>query len=214
MSRAPGTAKPNPSCPGILREPGSWNKAQTHEFIQGKFHFKMGNRKSYCQPGAIHELTFSTFKKQHLLADSRDKQFVLDAICSAKSSQNFHLLAYAIMSNHIHLLIFPQSENYKISKILYAIKSPSAIKILARMKESKNKIYSLTEISAGRHRLWQTGGGYDRIITEPNEVITSIEYIENNPVKANLVRTSENYMYSSASDRKSPIPQLVDPLPF
>ena len=46
---------------------------------------------------------------------------------------------------------------------------------------------------------WQSGGGYDRNITEPKTLMQVIEYIHLNPVRRGLVERADQWKWSSAA---------------
>jgi putative transposase len=45
---------------------------------------------------------------------------------------------------------------------------------------------------------WQSGGGYDRNITEPSTLAAAIVYIHANPVRRGLVDRASDWTWSSA----------------
>jgi putative transposase len=49
-----------------------------------------------------------------------------------------------------------------------------------------------------RHRFWQPGGGYDRVITSSAALRALIDYIHHNPVRRGLVDRAEDWDWSSA----------------
>ena len=50
-------------------------------------------------------------------------------------------------------------------------------------------------------RIWQPGGGFDRNLWSAKAIHYSINYIEGNPVRAGLVETPEEWLWSSARAR-------------
>src|SRR6476469_2848602 len=89
----------------------------------------MPHRKSckrYNDPGHTHALTFSCFRCQSFLSSERSRQWLIDAIDRSRSKYGVQLWAYVIMPEHVHLLIWPTTEDYDISNILSAIKQSVA----------------------------------------------------------------------------------------
>jgi REP element-mobilizing transposase RayT len=86
------------------------------------------------------------------------------------------LLAYCIMPNHVHVLIFPLKDGdgqmFSPAGITYSWKRYTANQI--------NKLMNKKE------SLWQRES-YDRMVRNEDEMCRTIEYILNNPVKAGLV---------------------------
>ncbi len=51
-------------------------------------------------------------------------RWFLDAVRRARDLHDFHLWAWVIMPEHVHLLLWPQRDPYDMSDILYSIKKP------------------------------------------------------------------------------------------
>ncbi len=58
-----------------------------------------------------------------------------DAMNRARELHSFHVWAYVLMPEHVHLLIWPTEEEYSISKILKCMKQSVATRALAYVKE-------------------------------------------------------------------------------
>ena len=52
-----------------------------------------------------------------------------------------------------------------------------------------------------KFRFWQAGGGVDRNLCNPEAIHPAIDYIEANPVRANLAAAPEDWTWSSAYAR-------------
>ena len=50
------------------------------------------------------------------------------------------------------------------------------------------------------YRFWQAGGGYDRNIVSKETLIKAIDYIHNNPLRGGLVKSPEDWKWSSYLD--------------
>ena len=96
----------------------------------------------------------------------------------------YRLLAWVIMPNHVHALI--EVWRVPLGKILQAWKSYTA-------KEA-NRIL-------GREGSFWAEDFFDRYIRDEEHLQRAIHYIENNPVKAGLVRAPEDWPWSSARYR-------------
>lgn len=151
-------------------------------------------------PGHAHEITFSCFKRKPFLDADTPKLYLVDSINSARLNHNFEVWSYVIMPEHIHILIFPKERIYSISGILRSIKLSSAKKVINRLKKANPD--SLKMLETGQHkpkyRFWQDGGGYDRNYWTTKEIINQVEYIHNNPVRRGLVKSPDDYYWSSA----------------
>jgi putative transposase len=117
------------------------------------------------------------------LTDPRIAETVLSAIRAAHRRKMFTLRAYALMANHVHLLLAPQ---LRLEQITQQIKGASA--------REANRILGRTGA-----RFWQTES-FDHWIRNPAEWQKIRTYIERNPVAAGLVQKPEDWPWSSASN--------------
>jgi len=62
---------------------------------------------------------------------------------------------------------------------------------------------------------WQSGGGYDRNVNEPQTLMSMIEYVHLNPVRRGLVARAVDWEWSSAAylEDVGPSPLTLDPIP-
>ncbi len=97
---------------------------------------------------------------------------------------HYELGAYAIMSNHVHVLLLPKISPSKLLQSLKGATAREANRILGRTGET----------------FWQAES-YDHWVRDERERERIVRYIENNPVKAGLVQRAEDYRWSSASER-------------
>ena len=96
--------------------------------------------------------------------------------------QRYHLGAWVIMPNHVHAIVWPLP-NHLLSDILKSWKG-----FTARLANQK-----LGQV--GR-RFWQPES-FDRWIRDETELSRFNSYIVNNPVKARLCRTPQEWRWSS-----------------
>ncbi len=157
--------------------------------------------KRWNLPNQAHELTFSTYLNHSLLQHTTICDFLVESICKAKAYYPFSLWAYVFTPNHVHLLIYPREKNYSISKILGAVKRPTARKAIDWLKTHQPQVLkSLEAIEKSKKRhFWQNGGGYDRNINNIDTLIHAVKYIHRNPVRKELVKSPQEWYYSSAA---------------
>ena len=97
---------------------------------------------------------------------------------------HYELGAYAILSNHVHLLLLPRISPSRLFQSLKGSTAREANRILGRTGESFCQAES-----------------YDHWVRDDGEWRRIVSYIEENPVKAGLVQRAEDYPWSSASRR-------------
>ncbi len=149
-----------------------------------------------------HCLTFSCFRLQKFLSRPRACQWLLDSIQQARERLGFHLWAYVIMPQHVHMVIWPQT--VPIDVILKAVKLPVTKKALRWVRqEAPAFLPQMADVQPNgviAHRFWQRGGGYDRNLRSDRDIHQKIQYVHNNPVRRNLVTKLEDWAWSSWHD--------------
>jgi putative transposase len=108
-------------------------------------------------------------------------EFVMATLHKGEAKLGQYLLhAYVIMANHVHLLFEPRADMARIMKGIKGVTSQRANRILGRT----GKVF------------WQDES-FDHWVRNEAEEQRIRKYIENNPVKAGLVRTPEDWLWSS-----------------
>jgi putative transposase len=116
------------------------------------------------------------------LADERVAQCVLDALRFGENELHlYRLRAWVLMSNHVHILIYPDADLSRITKSIKNFSARRANAILGRTGQP----------------FWQDES-YDHWARTPDETEKIVRYIEGNPVSAGLVPRPEAWRWSSA----------------
>jgi REP element-mobilizing transposase RayT len=122
---------------------------------------------------------------------------VVEAIhFNANTLGHYTLHAFAVMPNHVHLLVTASVALPKLTKSLKGITAKRA-----------NAMLALTGLS-----FWQEES-YDHMVRDGREFEKIREYIERNPIRAGLVKEASEYRWSSArwATGGSPADQGVRP---
>ncbi len=115
---------------------------------------------------------------------------VVDAIYyNAEVLAQYVLHAFAVMPNHVHVLLTPKVPLPKVTKSLKGFTARQANILLARTGNP----------------FWQEQV-YEREVREDKEFERIRFYIENNPVRAGLVQEAGQYRWSSAGWVKAALP--------
>ncbi|MBC7930809.1 MAG: transposase [Rubrivivax sp.] len=105
----------------------------------------------------------------------------------------YSLWAYVLMANHVHVLLRPK----------LADASPGRVPLAEITKYLKG--YTAREANSILSRtgqpFWQSES-FDHWARDADEFHRIVSYVENNPVKAGLVSRPEDWMWSSASERR------------
>jgi REP element-mobilizing transposase RayT len=138
-------------------------------------------RRQYVEGQTYHTVAV-THERAPLFSNEQAAQIVVDAINHTSATQKAYVLAYAVMPDHLHLLLVPRGE-HTVSTIMHSIKSYSAREIQRR--------------NGHKGSVWQASF-LDRIILGDAHLSATLQYIVQNPVTAGLVSAPEGYRFSSA----------------
>lgn len=159
--------------------------------------------KHFHEPGDLHELTFSCYRRLAMLTDDRDCHSLAAAIDRALPLHQFCLSAFVFMPEHVHLLVWPQDPRHAaVSAFLKSLKMSASTRIKARLAvDDPDQVLALTiRERPGKDvfRFWQEGPGYDRNLRTPEAIEGAIDYIHRNPVRRGLCARAEDWYWSSA----------------
>lgn len=146
-----------------------------------KLKIKYGDLPHWEIDGAVYFITFNTWERLELTSAAR--QVVMDA-CKFFNNQRYNIFVIAVMPDHVHILMQPlprsDREFWSLSSIMHSIKSYSAKQIPKVMPHIGT--------------IWQSER-YDRIVRNEREFENTWEYIRQNPVKAKLSNSPEQYPF-------------------
>jgi REP-associated tyrosine transposase len=109
-------------------------------------------------------------------------QVVIDSLVKGVGLRHYQLGPFVIMSNHVHVLLFPLISP---SKLLKSLKGTSAREV--------NRL-----LNRAGEQFWQRES-YDHWVRDQDEWNRIARYIERNPVRAALVHNIEDYRWSTAN---------------
>jgi putative transposase len=82
-------------------------------------------------PWQAHELTFFCYRRLPLLSRDRTRRWIIESIKAARQNRGFAVLAFVIMPEHVHILVYPSDQTYDIAWFLKGIKQPVSRKAYA-----------------------------------------------------------------------------------
>ena len=136
--------------------------------------------RQYSKTGLYH-IMLRGINHCNLFEETADYEKFLLVLREAKKKIGFQLLAYCLMSNHVHLLIREQSTG-DITAIMKSLLTPYA----GWFNKKYQRIGSLI---ANRYK--------SECIYDDKYLITLLRYIHINPVKAGIVQNIADYQWSS-----------------
>ena len=143
--------------------------------------------------GYPHHMVERGNNRERVFANPIDYEKYLSSLSKYSEEKETAVLAYCLMPNHIHLLVRPSEEE-----------------TLAKMMQGVTLCYSkyFNRENGRTGRLWECRY-YSTVIDGDSYLWTVSKYIENNPVRAGIVKKPEDYPYSSA---KAHILRKEDPI--
>lgn len=114
----------------------------------------------------------------------RFAHLAVDSLFRGVELGHYTLGAFAVMANHVHVLLLPEISPSCLLKSLKGHTAREANRLLGRTGEP----------------FWQRES-YDRCVRDSAEFSRIVAYIENNPRKAGLVDRPEEYAWSSGNPR-------------
>jgi len=130
--------------------------------------------------GAFYHVITRGNQKQKIFKDPGDYRKFLDILTSYKQRYHFHLYAYILMSNHVHLLI--ETKDIPLSKILQGVNQ--------RYTMHHNRRYKTVG------HLFQ--GRYKAILCDRDRYLLAlVKYIHYNPIRARVIEQLDKYPWSS-----------------
>lgn len=150
-------------------------------------------------------VTWTLVEWLHLFDKEAYRLIVLDALNYLRMRKKTQLNAFVIMPSHIHAVLWPdlginlsdvirdfkRFTSRKISKEAEMQNAAEVLEIFKRAR-SQNRMQE-----ASQHQVWQEGSHPEAIFTE-KFARQKMDYIHMNPVKADLVKTADEWQYSSA----------------
>ena len=119
----------------------------------------------------------STAYRRPLFSDESTVNLCLSALAEAGTREGIEVLAYCFMPDHLHLLLEAQ-EGGNLIRFMKAFKQTSAYRYRQTFDQP----------------LWQKGY-YDHILRKEEDVRGVAQYIRENPVRAGLVDSPDEYRF-------------------
>lgn len=148
-------------------------------------------------PGLAHHVTQRGNNRHDVFFTDDDRRLYLDVLGDTARSNGVTILALCLMTNHVHLIVFPPDAN-----ALDRVMGQSHW----RHAQTINRLHGRSG------HLWQ--GRYFSCPLDDEHLLAAMRYVERNPVRARMVRLAEEYAWSSArshcGERCGLTPGLID----
>ncbi len=139
----------------------------------------------FLLPNACYHLIVRGNQRQAVFLDDKDYAVYLAKLRRYKKRYGFLLYGFCLMPNHVHLIGQPK-ELENLAKFMQGVSRSYTAHFNKRYKKIGH--------------LWQ-GRFKSKIITKDGYLIDCAQYIEHNPVRANMVKSAAEYYWSSYRER-------------
>jgi len=120
--------------------------------------------------------------RQNVFIDDDDRIKYLSWIDEYSKRYQLSILAFCLMNNHVHFITIPGKED-SLSKVFSIVHMRHSQYLNKRMGKSGH--------------LWQ--GRFYSCVLDENYLIASLRYVENNPVRAGILKEAWKWKWSSAA---------------
>jgi len=132
-------------------------------------------------PGYPHHVMLRGNNRQAIFAGAADYQRLLDVLEEVARQFEVQIHAYVLMSNHVHLLLTPGTDD-------------GLPKMMQALGRSYVRYFNRTQQRSGT--LWE-GRYKSTLIQSDRYLLACMAYIDLNPVRAGLVARAQDYPWSS-----------------
>ncbi len=132
--------------------------------------------------GIPHHVTQRGNRRENVFYADEDRLIYLKWLKEYSQKNHLEILAYCLMTNHVHLAVIPKREDG-----LQAVFKPLHMRYAQRLNREKG----------WTGHVWQ--GRYFSSPLDVDYLWATIRYVERNPVRAGMVARAEDYPWSSAA---------------
>jgi putative transposase len=129
-----------------------------------------------------HHITQRGNRREDVFFTEEDRNVYLTWLQEYAKKHKVDILAYCLMTNHIHLIAVPSNEEG-----LHKMLKPLHMRYAQRINRARG----------WKGHLWQ--GRFFSSALDEDYLWAAIRYVERNPIRARMAKKAENYRWSSAS---------------
>lgn len=133
-------------------------------------------------PGVPYHVTQRGNRRCSVFSSDVDRELYLEYLTNYSGLHGLAVLAYCLMSNHVHLVVVPETQS-SLERVFRPLHQRHALRI--------------NRLRSWNGHLWQ--GRYFSSPLDESYLWAAIHYVERNPVVAGMTARAENYRWSSAA---------------
>ena len=137
----------------------------------------------YSKPFAYF-ITICTQERQPHFANPSIARVAMDTIREIGSNYGYKIYSFCVMPDHLHILVNPSDSGMSLPKFMQILKSKIAVLILKQ---------------TGINQLWQKSY-YEHVLRKSEDLLETVNYILNNPVRKGLVEDYRGYAFCGVLD--------------
>lgn len=154
--------------------------------------------KHYDHDGRARFITFSTHRNLPILTNNLFREIIVEETIVICRQLGIRLLAYVVMSEHVHLvLILP--EDVELGPAIGELKKATAKRILSSIRRQNGSLLGRLKVvrnSIPKTAIWKRRC-YDHNCRSSEAVWRKVRYCHWNPVKRGLVKEPGQWRWSS-----------------
>jgi REP-associated tyrosine transposase len=143
----------------------------------------MGRLKHRTAPGLTYFVTTKTWQNRALFQVPDNAHILIDCLLSYRDEGAYLVHEFAVMPNHLHLILTPSAET-TLERAMMLIKGGSS--------------HAIHQQRGNNIQIWASGF-HEASIRDERDYLSKARYIRQNPVEAHLVTKMEDWLHGSAS---------------
>lgn len=132
-------------------------------------------------PGMPHHITQRGSRRYEVFRDEADRLEYLELLCGCCRDGRLRIVAYCLMTNHVHFVAVPE-------------RLDSIERVFHRLDGTHAQRFNIKYGFVGH--LWQERPF--SCVLDPAHLLSTVRYVEQNPVRARMVGKASDYRWSSA----------------
>ena len=143
----------------------------------------------------LHFITCSCYRRLPFLNSAKSRDRFLGILEQTQQRYRFVVVGYVVMPEHVHLLI-SEPEVGSPSTVMQVLKQRTARALLPKQKRRDPRQHNLFEDEPAHRAFWQARF-YDFHVFTSKKRVEKLRYMHRNPVKRGLVKSPEQWRWSS-----------------